>query len=188
MMNELIKTALFGSVAAIAVLCAFATNPSTDSIVVESGDFSLTPKFEDPNNASNLKIIKYDEELAKLTQFEVSKDSFQRWSLPSHDGYPADAADQIRDATIGFLDFKSLAIASDEQKDHSLYGVVEPSEEQTSAGDEGIGMLVEVKNESGMNQTVVEIIIGKKVKNSRRPAFCSRKVGQDRVYVAEDRP
>ena len=185
MMNELIKTALFGSVAAIAVLCAVATNPSTDSIVVESGEFPLTAKFDDPNNASNLKIIKYDEELAELTQFEVSKDSFQRWSLPSHDGYPADAADQIRDATIGFLNFKSLAIASEEQKDHSLYGVVEPSEEQTSAGDEGIGTLVEVKDEQ--NQTVVEIIIGKKVKGAEGQRFV-RANGQDRVYVAEIDP
>ena len=184
-MNELIKTVVFGAVAAIAMMGAIYYHPSTDSEINEEGEVALTPEFEDPNTATNLRIVKYDEELAELKEFEVSKDSFKRWSLPSHDGYPADAADQIRDATIGLTEFKSLAIASDVATDHSLYGVVEPSPEKTNAGDEGIGTLVEVKNEK--NDKVVQIIIGKKVKGSEEQRFV-RKVGQDPVYVAKIDP
>ena len=92
-MNELIKTVVFGAVAAIAMMGAIYYHPSTDSEINEEGEVALTPEFEDPNTATNLRIVKYDEELAELKEFEVSKDSFKRWSLPSHDGYPADAAD-----------------------------------------------------------------------------------------------
>lgn len=186
-MNELIKTAVFGFVAAIALAGAIIYHPSTESDISDTGEVLLTEGFEDPNKATNLRIVKYDEELAQLKEFEVTRRSTTTgvWSLPSHDGYPADAADQIRDATLGLTAFKSLATASEDATAHALYGVVEPSEEKTSAGDEGIGMLVEVKNES--NDKVVEIIIGKKVKNSEGQRFV-RKVGQDRVYVAKIDP
>ena len=187
-MNELTKTAVFGAVAAIALAGAIVFHPSTESEIADTGGVvPLTDNFEDATKASNLRIVKYDEELAELKEFEVTRMSETTgvWSLPSHDNYPADAADQIRDATLGLTEFKSLATASKEKKDHALYGVVKPSEEETSAGDEGIGMLVEIKNEK--NNKVVEIIIGKKVKGSEGQRFV-RKVGQDPVYVAEIDP
>ncbi|MBB76389.1 MAG: hypothetical protein CMJ75_17930 [Planctomycetaceae bacterium] len=186
-MNELTKTAAFGAVAAIALGGAIVFHPSTESTVSDPGEVALTEGFEDPNKAANLRIVKYDEELAELKEFEVTRRSETSgvWSLPSHDGYPADAADQIRDATVGLTDLKSLATASLEKSDWKLYGVEEPSEEQTSAGDVGIGMLVEVKNEA--NDNVVQIIIGKKVKGSEGQRFV-RKVGQDPVYVAKIDP
>ena len=70
-MNELTKTAVFGAVAAIALAGAIVFHPSTESEISDTGEFPLTKGFEDPNKATNLRIVKYDEELAELKEFEV---------------------------------------------------------------------------------------------------------------------
>ena len=74
-MNELIKTAVFGAVAAIALAGAFVFHPSTESEITDTGEVPLTDKFEDATKASNLRIVKYDEELAELKEFEVTRRS-----------------------------------------------------------------------------------------------------------------
>ena len=56
------------------------------------------------------------------------------WKLPSYDDYPADAAEQVRDATTPLISMPILSVASLDRGDHSLYGVVNPDDDKHERG------------------------------------------------------
>lgn len=184
-MNEMTKTLSFLGIAALTAALAFATRPS--SFVADVPEDVSKPLFEDftdPGQATSLEITRYDETLAQLSEIRVEKKN-GLWTLPSHDGYPADAENQIRDSTSPFIDFKPLSVASDLESDHSLYGVLEPGEGKTSVGDEGVGVMVQVRGDK--NADLVKLVIGKPVKDSETQRYV-RVPGQARVYIAEVNP
>ena len=73
------------------------------------------------------------------------------WTLPSHDGYPADAENRIRDAATQFVDLKILQVVTDDVGKYGLYGVQEPNADKSAVGDQGVGTLVNIKDEGGNN-------------------------------------
>ena len=78
-----------------------------------------------------------------------------------------------------------LGIASDETKDHQVYGVIEPDRQKLDASQEGVGLLVAVKNTKG--DDLAKLIIGKRVKGTEDQYFV-RKPGEPQVYVAKIDP
>ena len=81
--------------------------------------------------------------------------------MTSHQNYPADAENQMRDAASGLIDIKGLAIASDVANDHSTYGVIEPNTAKLKVGDKGVGTLVAVQDAKGND--LMRLIVGKEV-------------------------
>ncbi len=180
------KTGIFAAVALASALGWWVTGPRVSySDTKGPGDRIGEELFDkyDPPSASALKIVKYDDGLAKFKTFEVARDkNGGAWSIPSHDGYPADASKQMSDAANLFLGVTAIGVQSQDREDQKLYGVVEPNPETLEIGTEGVGMLVRLQDANGEN--LVNLIIGKTVKDKPNLHFV-RKPNEDVIYVAE---
>ena len=108
-MSQMNKTLCFIGAAVVATVLAVASRPGAvmvDSSAAENRD--LCPQFKDPLAAKSLKIVRFDEGLASLSEIEV-KETNGIWTLPSHDDYPADAQRNDEQGTVGV----SLSIGTD---------------------------------------------------------------------------
>ncbi len=187
-MNEGKKTAIFAVVAITSLLAAFITRPQSattekDQLREMVNKAVFESKFTDPDKAASLEITTYDETLGTLKSFEVAKDKTTKlWKIPSHDDYPADAAEQVRDATTPLTDLKILAVVTSDRSEHGYYGVVEPNSEKLNVGDKGVGMMVTVKGDDGT--VVASLVIGKQDAKNESQRYV-RVPSQDPVYLVE---
>ena len=183
-MKEPQKTGIFAAIAIVALVAAFWTQPRR-SAVDKSGAKArvgqdLFPEFTNPLAATSLSLVKFDESLGTLAEFEVRKDSQSGlWTIPSHAGYPADATTQMRDAATLFVGMKVLGLASESREDHVLYGVVEPDVNRLKVGDQGVGLLVRIKD--GKDKDLASLIVGKEIANQPGRRFV-RVPSQDATF------
>jgi hypothetical protein len=173
------RTAVYLVVAALAVVLAFepwsrrhATGP-----VEESG--KLFPDFSDPLAAASMRIVKYDDETGTLHPFQVSQ-AGGRWSIPSHQNYPADARDHLADAATALIDLEIRGVAGDSQAQHELFGVLDPDSKTVAAGATGVGTRVTMKD--AKDNVLADVIVGKEVKDDPKLRYV-RKPARDRVYT-----
>ena len=69
----------------------------------------LFEDFKDPLTAASMKIVTFDEAQGTLGTFEIRKDrETGNWTIPSRDGYPADAVEQMKNAANSLVDLKSV--------------------------------------------------------------------------------
>ncbi len=183
-MTEGRKTGIFALIAGAVALLAWATtnrNRIDTSDVTQMIGKVLFEKFTDPVNAASLKIQRYDTAKEAFDDFEVSKDrSSGRWSIPSHDSYPADASKQVADASNLFIGLKVLDIASEKREEHGLYGVIAPDKTKENQGGNGVGMLVQLRDDKA--EILADLIIGKEIDKKKRFA---RIPSEDVTYVVE---
>lgn len=184
-MTEGVKTLAYLGVALVIGLTAYFTRPTdvefrTADDIQKLRGTPLFPDFKDPTEASGLEIVKAEESLGQVERFEVARDAKGMWTIPSHSGYPADAENQMRDVSVLFIDLPIIDVVSMASEDHSLFGVVEPTADSAETA-EGVGTLVRITDNK--NQKLVDLIIGKPVKDAEGQRFV-RKPGQDVVYVA----
>lgn len=180
-MTESQKTMIYVGVAVLLGLVAFTNRPEPPGVdpFEEVGQL-LFPDFEDANAANSLEISQYDEELSRFEQFKVAQID-GRWSIPSHQNYPADASDHLRDAATLLIDLEVIDVASDLANDHADLGVIEPDQDKVESGAEGVGIAVEMQDAEG--QKLAHLIIGKTFNEAKGLRFV-RKPDLDRVYLA----
>jgi hypothetical protein len=149
----------------------------------------LFPELSDPAKAASMEIVSFDDETATLKPFKVVQ-SGGVWKLPSHEGYPADAKEQLAAAATELVDRPILGVASESRADHETFGVIEPDPEKIKVGTAGVGRLVEIRDASG--NKLARLIVGKEDKRpagagapSGRTLRFVRRAGQDRVYRVE---
>ncbi len=186
-MNEGKTTAIFAAVAAVSFGLAWWSRPtaitSERDLQSELIGKPIFASFEDPSTATSFQIVKFNEELGQLSRFEIARDNTTNlWRLPSYDDYPADAAEQVRDATTPLIGLNVLNIPTFDRGDHSLYGVINPDDEALSAAETGVGMLVRVKD--AQDQIVASLIVGKEVDQAEGQRYV-RVPTEDAVYVVE---
>ncbi len=153
-MNENAKTLIFVAAAGVVVLAAVLTAPSMS---VSSPEFvrnqPLYPDFEDPLAVKSLEIVEYDDQRGAVHPFQVAQVDVKgktRWSIPSHDDYPADAKDQVALAAAGLMGLKVIEMVSNDQGDQREYGVVDPNPDKPpTLGETGVGTRVVMKDENG---------------------------------------
>lgn len=180
-MNEGSKTGVFALIAGAVALLAWVTTPrnTVDQSAKARMGAVLFEDFKDPLDASWLKIVKFDDAQQATVEFEVAKDAKTGlWSIPSRDGYPADASKQMAEAATLFVGLKALDVASEKRTDQELFGVLEPSVQREQGGD-GVGMLVQMRD--AKNNILVDIIIGKETDDGKR---FLRAPNEDVIYVA----
>jgi hypothetical protein len=186
-MSEMVKTVIFAAVAVVAVVVTVFTYPKQEDY--RPPDLlgkPLFPEFTDPSVAAELAITRFSENLGQLTEFEVERNAESGlWTIPSSSNYPADADAQMRDAATSLIDLNVIGIASESNKDHQVYGVIEPDRQKLDASQEGVGLLVNAKDAKG--KELAKLIIGKRVKGSEGQHFV-RKPGQASVYVVKIDP
>jgi hypothetical protein len=180
--NEGSKTGVFALIAGAVALLAWATTPrnTVDPSATATMGKVLFEGFKDPLDAAWLKIVKFDPNQQATVEFEVAKDAKSGlWSIPSREGYPADASKQMAEAATLFIGLKSLDVASEKRADQELFGVLEPTTQREQGGD-GVGMLVQMRD--AKNNMLVDIIIGKETDDKKR---FLRAPNEDVIYVAD---
>jgi len=162
MTREWNKTLLFVAVAAVLVGAAFVNIPDRtgkDAEFVELGQ-PFFPNFKDPNAATSLEVIDYDPTTASVSPFKVQlKDG--KWSIPSHDDYPADGKDRLVKTATGVTGLTKDTLRSDRAEDHERLGVVDPTDTKATTL-KGQGKRVTLKDAS--EKVLADLIIGNEVK------------------------
>lgn len=185
-MNEMKTTAVFAAIAALSLGGAWIVRPKAIRSESEiTGDLKGQAIFKDldPAAASSLRIVQFNEDLAQLSQLEIVKDpKTEVWTLPSSDGYPADAAEKIGQAIAPLTELTVLSTVSTDRGAHSMYGVVEPKENQLEVSSTGVGKLLRVGGSKG--DVLASLIIGKAVDGAKDQRYV-RMPTEDAVYVVE---
>ncbi|OWU66011.1 MAG: hypothetical protein CBB60_001730 [Armatimonadetes bacterium Cent15-Ar3] len=189
-MSDNTKTGIVAALAVVSSLLAWMTttrNYSTGPTGAQTKvNQALFEKFNDPLAAASLRIVKYDTDAEKYSEFEVAKDRKSGvWTIPSNENYPADANRQMSEAANLFVGLKALNVASEKRDEQVLFGVVEPDKKKEDAGGEGVGTLVQFRDEKG--DTLADLIIGKPDSQDPKKRFV-RIPSEDVIYVAEINP
>jgi hypothetical protein len=186
-MSHAVKTVGFVATALVMALIATFTYPRQEDY--QAPDLvgkDLFAEFTDPGTAADLTIVKFAEDVGELTEFQVSRDpNTELWSIPSSANYPADAETQMRDAATSLIDLQVLGLATEEARNHEVYGVVEPDKQKLDASQEGVGLMVGVRDAKG--KELARLIIGKPVRGTDDQHFV-RRPGQNQVYVVRIDP
>lgn len=185
-MNEMKTTAVFAAIAALSLGGAWIVRPKAIRSESEiTGDLKGQAIFKDldPAAASTLRIVKFNEELAQLSQLELAKDTKSEvWSLPSSDNYPADSAEKVSQAIAPLTELTVLSTVSTDRGAHPMYGVIEPKEDQLDVSTTGVGTLLRVGGPNG--DVLASLIIGKAVDGAKDQRYV-RVPTEDAVYVVE---
>jgi hypothetical protein len=184
-MTENAKTIAFVVVGLVAIAIGVLTQPSSAELDEQSliGQ-DLTKNFDSPDEAKRLKIVRFDEDTATLRDFEVAeRDGL--WTIPSKDGYPADAAPQLAEASMSLMDRKILFVASESAGDHEQYGVIDPLSPKLEVGQKGVGTHVTMYDVH--DEPLADLIIGKPVKDAEGQRYV-REANRAFVYIIEIDP
>jgi len=177
------KTGSLAAVVGIVALLAYVTSNGNrvNTQIKDKINKALFEKFTDPLAAASLKILRYDTPKEDYVDFELARDrKVGVWTIPSHESYPADAGKQMSEAANLFVGLKVVDIASEKKSEQALFGVVEPSKQNTDKGGEGVGMLVQMRDEKG--DVLADIIIGKEIEKQKRYV---RVPSEDVIYVVK---
>ena len=182
-MKESTQTLWFLAAAVGAVVLAIASRPSDATYEVDELIGKPLDRAFEADEAKSLKIVRFNEETATLREFEVTEQNGV-WSIPSQGGYPADAEQQMGQASAGVMDREILQVVSQSAADHVKYGVVAPLD-SLDVGQTGVGIQVTLAKEDG--SALVDLIIGKEVKDAPSQRYV-RRASQDVVFVVEIDP
>lgn len=129
---------------------------------------SFFADFKDPNLATAVRVVAYNEDTASSRVFTVQKKD-GTWRIPSHHNYPADGEDRLAKTARTLIGVKRGAVASRVAADHERFGVVDPLGEASETL-KGRGQRLTLMKESDI--AVADLIIGKKLPE-----------GENRYYV-----
>ncbi|HRI09360.1 MAG TPA: hypothetical protein PKW35_16175, partial [Nannocystaceae bacterium] len=118
------RTTLLSVVIALASLgAAIAMRPvvAEPKPYEDTGD-ALFPEFKDPELATSLEVVSWDDKQARLVSFKVEQKA-GRWVIPSHNDYPADGTERMGKAAASFIDVRRDVVRSDRAEDHAAFGV-----------------------------------------------------------------
>lgn len=185
MKNEATTTAIFAAIATVSLGLAWLFRPQA---IRSESDISKDLKGQalfkelDPSAATGFRIVKFNEEMARLSQLDLAKDpKTEAWILPSSDGYPADSAEQVSQAIAPLTELTVLSTVSTDRGDHTLYGVVEPKDDITISST-GVGTLLRVVGAKG--EDLASLVIGKAVEGAVDQRYV-RVPTEDIVYVVQ---
>lgn len=180
-MTWLQMTGVYVAVAGLLAMVAYATAPNMiDPAIAPDRGQPFFPQFTDPNAATSLEVIEFEEQTSVARPFKVlNRDG--RWTIPSHYDYPADASDRLPSIAAAVIALKKGDVVSDNVVDQERCGVLDPLDDTLPAL-KGRGTRVTVKG--GGEEVLADIIFGAPVEG--RPALrYVRLPGERRIYVAD---
>ncbi|MDR1483923.1 MAG: DUF4340 domain-containing protein [Planctomycetaceae bacterium] len=177
-MTEKNKTLIFLLLAVVLLAFAWYSQPQLRPVKIDDVvGKPLFEKFTDPLAVKRLEIVRRNA-AGEREEFRIVEVNGS-WRIPSHDNYPADAKDQMGLIADALIDLKVIGIAEKMTDDtnaqstnataiHSTYGVLDPSGEETSLSENaGVKItLVGTNKETKIDETLVELIIGKAVEQN----------------------
>ncbi|MGH1363420.1 MAG: DUF4340 domain-containing protein [Calditrichia bacterium] len=178
-MNEKKTTYMFAGVALGLLLLALITTPSriTPDAFIDQGE-AFYPEFTDPNEATSLEVIRWDEETGEAIPFKVVF-ADGRWSIPSHNSYPADGADRLSKTAAGAIGIVKDDYRSDNTSDWEACGVVDPLDESATSL---VGRGERVTIRGANDKVLADYILGNKIEGREGFRFL-RIPDQKRIYA-----
>ncbi|GAB6164678.1 hypothetical protein JCM19992_06780 [Thermostilla marina] len=187
-MTQTLRTAVFTVAALVAVgITATAYKLSAPAPELTGAETmrnkTLFPKFQRALDAAELEIIEFDPDTAAIIPFKVAQID-GKWSIPSHENYPADAKDHLAAAATSLIGLKVLDVVTESagQKKQAEFGVVEPNAEKLTVGATGVGKRVIMRDAQG--NTLADLIIGNEVPGSDDQRYV-RVTGEEPIYVVK---
>ncbi|HHK43094.1 MAG TPA: DUF4340 domain-containing protein, partial [Planctomycetaceae bacterium] len=195
-MSQTVKTIVFIVVAGVSAITAYVTRPRPQAArLTVDINRPLFEKYEDPEEAARIRIVRIDEQLGQFIEFVLERDPETKlWRVPSEYNYPADQEDRIRDALTALVGLTPIDKVAEKTSDHELLGVVEPKSD-LEVSQQGTGTLVIVEDRS--DNVLAKLIIGKEGRSKKDSAtgpqdeerlFFVRKPAEDVVYIAKLKP
>ena len=177
-MGENKKTLIYICAAAVLALLAFIMAPKkiTPDAFVEQGEIFF-PDFTDPNEATTLEVISFDQNSGQAVPFKVTFEN-GLWTIPSHYDYPADGKERLAKTATGLIGIKKDDFRTDNISEHEQLGVVDPMD--ATAPLTGRGQKITIK---AGEKILAELIIGNQVAGRKNVRFV-RLPDQKRVYSA----
>ena len=179
-MSELRKTTAFGGAAILLVTLALVTGPrrAAPDAFFDVGQ-TFFPEFTDPETATSLEVVEFDEDTAAASVFRVTNRG-GLWTIPSHHDYPADGKERLANTAAGIIAITKDNFLSDNVTEHEAFGVIDPLDQSVSTL-RGRGRRVTFKGAS--EQVLADLIIGDRAEG--RPGYNFVRVAdQNRVYAA----
>ena len=166
-MNDLLKTTIFAGVAVVLTGLAFFT--TRDRQPANAADFGdqgqpFFADFKDPLACTDLEVVDFDSSTATASRFRVMfKDN--KWVIPSHYNYPADARDRLSNTAAAIMDLTKDTIRSNAQDEQEAMGVIDPLDAKVSTL-KGRGKRITLRDAS--EKVLADLIIGNEVKGTER--------------------
>ncbi len=188
-MQESVKTLIFVVVAAgVGVVAVLSSRPPAAPTAQSRHGQLLYPDFKDPQKVASLEVVKFDDTRGEVQPFKVAQIKHAghgpvRWSIPSHEDYPADAKDQVANAATALMGLRAIDVVSDNKGDEREYGVVEPPKTITP-GATGVGQEVVMRDADG--KELLDLIVGKEVPDKPDLRYV-RKAGESEIYIVAAR-
>jgi len=179
-MDENRKTLWFALTAVVLLALAVIVTPKriTPEAFIEQGE-EFFPDFEDPNEATTLEVIEYDEETGEAVPFKVTFEN-GKWTIPSHYNYPADGAERLANTAAAIIQIKKDDYRSSIIADHEQFSVIDPLSDDASL--KGKGQRITVKGRGGL--VLADLIIGREVEKKSGFKYV-RSPEQSRVYASK---
>ncbi|MGB9687588.1 DUF4340 domain-containing protein [Thermogutta sp.] len=184
MNNELKKTLVFiGATSVILIIAWWNHYTPTTNIKTELRGQLLCPNLTDALAATSLEIFEYDPNAVRIKNFKVAQIN-NRWCIPSHENYPADAKEHLAQAATALIGVKILDVASESptQDELVMYGVVEPTNDAIKTVTRGVGKRVVFRD--GSDKVLADVIIGNKVPDREELRYVRVK-GAEPVYIVK---
>ncbi|MCH8839779.1 MAG: DUF4340 domain-containing protein, partial [Planctomycetes bacterium] len=153
------KTLSFVTLAVVSLVAAFVAGPSADDFDIQAEGGKRLNQF-DVEDAKRLRIVTFDKETASTREFEVAE-ADGLWTIPSKQGYPADAVRQMGAAATCLISREVLRIAAENASQHAELGLVDPTASNLDIETVGVGIRVTMTDNNGAPLT--DMIIGKQV-------------------------
>lgn len=180
MQKELRQTLIFCAAAAVLASAAMVVDPGarTPDILSDQGELFF-PDFTDPQAPTSIEVIDYNEETATATPLKVEfRDD--KWLLPSHRDYPADAQDRLASTAAALIELRKDQVVTENLDDHAEYGVIDPFDENATLT--GRGKHVTLRDAEG--DVLADFVVGNEVEDN--PGFRYMRIpGARRVYAVE---
>jgi len=179
-MTENQRTSIFVAAAALLALVAYFAVPARRAPGLFDDQGELFYAEFDPLECGSVEVTSFDPDENAPRVFKVEfKDG--RWAIPSHEGYPADAKDQIAKISSIVNGLRKGAIRSDREKDLPSYDLLDPLDDRQLSA-EGRGKRLALKDRTG--KVLTDLIIGGRVKGRSGQSYV-RKPDSSRVYSCE---
>lgn len=167
-------------VAALLVGLVWLTSPRSGASPAsfESGE-AFFPGFTDPDAATSLEVVEFDQQALVARPFKVVNQQ-GRWTIPSHESYPADGGSRLATIAAAVMALEKDAIASENVSDQERCGVLDPLDETLPTAT-GRGTRITVRGAG--ERVLADIITGHAVEG--RPQFRYVRAPESRrIYIA----
>lgn len=181
--REQARTLIYVGVTALLVLLTVIDpfSSSAKSPELESGG-KFFPELTSLDQAHGLEVFEWDEQASAYNAFKVA---FQDgvWTIPSKEGYPADAENKIGKIAAALMALEKTKLRTSREEDHARLGVVDPKSQTASV--DGVGYRLRLLGQG--DEVLADVIVGKKLEEDEGQRYV-RKVnddkGEPRVYAA----